>query len=118
MILYGFASCDMVRNARKWLDAHAIAHTFVDYRRTPLAAATIHDWFARADWEQVFNRNSTAFKELSASEQASVTPETAVSLMLANTNFIKRPLLDTGTKILLGFKAAEWAKELRELPQQ
>lgn len=113
MILYGFASCDMVRNARKWLDANGIAHTFVDYRRTPLSASTIHDWFARADWTQVFNRNSTAFKELPASKQARVTPAMAVELMLANTNFIKRPLLDTGPSILCGFKATEWDRALR-----
>jgi arsenate reductase len=115
MILYGFASCGMVRSARKWLDANGVAHTFVDYRRTSLSAATIDDWFARANWEQVFNRNSTAYKELSAAEQASVTPAMAVELMLANTNFIKRPLLDTGAEILPGFKAAEWERALREL---
>jgi arsenate reductase (glutaredoxin) len=111
MRLYGFKSCDMVRAAMKWLDARAIVYTFVDYRRESLDAATIDDWFARAGWEVVFNRNSTAYRELSASVQASLTPTTARALILENTNFIKRPLLDTGTKILTGFNAARWAAE-------
>lgn len=112
MLLYGFKSCDMVRNAMKWLDAHGLAHTFFDYRREALDAATIDDWFARAGWEVVFNRNSTAFRELPEREQSALTPARARELILANTNFIKRPLLDTGTRILTGFNAKAWAAAL------
>jgi arsenate reductase (glutaredoxin) len=112
MLLYGFTSCDMVRAARKWLDANGITYAFVDYRRESLDAALIDDWFARAGWDVVFNRNSTAFKELSGREQAAVTASTARDLILANTNFIKRPLLDTGTRILTGFNANAWAAAL------
>ena len=112
MLLYGFNSCDMVRAARKWLDANGITYTFVDYRRESLDPATIDDWFARAGWDVVFNCNSTAFKELSGREQAAVTASTARDLILANTNFIKRPLLDTGTRILTGFNVKTWAAAL------
>ncbi|MCC7052837.1 MAG: Spx/MgsR family RNA polymerase-binding regulatory protein [Gemmatimonadaceae bacterium] len=109
MRLYGFRSCDMVRNAMKWLDAAGIAYTFIDYRRDALDAATVQDWFDRAGWEVVFNRNSTAYRELPPRQQAALTPAAARDLILANTNFIKRPLLDTGTRILAGFNATTWA---------
>jgi arsenate reductase (glutaredoxin) len=109
MHLYGFKSCDMVRAAMKWLDARGVAYTFVDYRREALDAATIDDWFARAGWDVVFNRNSTAYRELSPTVQASLTPDSARTLIIGNTNLIKRPLLDTGTQILTGFNAARWA---------
>jgi arsenate reductase len=113
MILYGFKSCDTVRAAMKWLDANGVAYMFVDYRKTPLSEATIDDWFARAGWERVFNRNASTFKALSASEQAGVTQASAKRLIIENTNFIKRPLLDTGDAILLGFTAAAWQQALR-----
>jgi arsenate reductase (glutaredoxin) len=113
MILYGFKGCDMVRAAMKWLDANGVAYTFVDYRKAPLNAATIDDWFARAGWERVFNRNATTFKALPEREQADVTAARARQLMLENTNFIKRPLLDTGDRILLGFREGEWEQALR-----
>jgi arsenate reductase (glutaredoxin) len=112
MILFGFKSCDMVRAAMKWLDANHIAYTFVDYRRDPLNSTTIDDWFARAGWETIFNRNSTAFRELPEREQAAVTPVRARALIQTNTNFIKRPLLDTGATILTGFNAARWKAAL------
>jgi arsenate reductase (glutaredoxin) len=109
MRLYGFKSCDTVRAAIKWLDARRVTYTFIDYRREALVAATIDDWFARTGWELVFNRNSTAYRELSPTVQASLTAHTARVLILGNTNFIRRPLLDTGTQIVTGFNAARWA---------
>jgi arsenate reductase len=108
MLLYGFRSCDMVRNAIRWLDAAGVAYRFIDYRRETLPGDTIDDWFARAGWETVFNRNSTAFRTLPADTQAGVTEARAKALILGDTNFIKRPLLDTGSTILVGFDAARW----------
>lgn len=98
----------MVRNAMRWLDARHVTYTFVDYRKTPLAPATIDDWFARAGWEVVFNRNSASWKRLAEADQAAITPARARALILDDTNFIKRPLLDTGARLLVGFNAAEW----------
>lgn len=109
MLLYGFRSCDMVRGAMKWLDAAGLAYTFVDYRREPLRAEVLDDWCARAGWETVFNRNSTAFRKLSPEVQSSLTESVAKSLIHGDTNFIKRPLLDTGSAILVGFNAERWA---------
>ncbi len=109
MLLYGFRSCDMVRNAMRWLDASGVAYTFFDYRREPLREEIIDDWFARAGWETVFNRNATAFRKLSADAQAAVTEAGAKALIIGDTNFIRRPLLDTGSAILVGFNAERWA---------
>ena len=53
--LYGFKSCDTVRNAMKWLDANGVAYEFFDYRREKLSPTVVDDWFARAGWETVFN---------------------------------------------------------------
>lgn len=110
--LYGFKSCDMVRNAIKWLTANNVDFTFFDYRKEELDPKLVDDWFKRAGWENVFNRNSTVFKEMPESERVGIDQKRARQLILAETNLIKRPLLDTGDKILLGFKADVWAKAL------
>ena len=111
--LYGFKGCDMVRNAMKWLDTNGIAYQFFDYRREQLDPRVIDDWCARVDWETVFNRNSTRFKELPESEKRGLDETRAKQMMLAETNLIKRPVLDTGDALLLGFKAELWGKSLR-----
>lgn len=110
--LYGFKSCDMVRNAMKWLDANGVAYEFFDYRRERLDPKTVDDWFARAGWEKVFNRNSTTFKELPESEKIGIDAKRAQQMILAETNLIKRPVFDTSDALLLGFKADVWAQAI------
>ncbi|MGE0501629.1 MAG: Spx/MgsR family RNA polymerase-binding regulatory protein [Rhizobiaceae bacterium] len=110
--LYGFKSCDMVRNARKWLDAHGVAHDFFDYRVEKLDPKIVDGWFERAGWETVFNRNSTTFKELPDSRKEGIDRNKAKAMILAETNLIKRPVLDTGNRLLFGFKADAYASAL------
>jgi arsenate reductase len=97
----------------KWLDAHAIPFTFFDYRREALDPRIVDDWFVRAGWDAVFNRNSTTFKEMPESVKVGLTARRAKTLLLAETNLIKRPILDTGAALLLGFKPEVWARALK-----
>lgn len=110
--LYGFKSCDMVRNAMKWLEAEKVDYTLFDYRKQKLDPKVVDDWFARAGWENVFNRNSTSYKEMPDSEKAGIDATKAKTLILANTNLIKRPVLDTGDRLVLGFKPAAFSEAL------
>lgn len=107
--LYGFKACSSVRNARAWLDAHGIAYDFHDYRATPLDPATVDGWFDRAGWEKVFNRASSAFRELPDDEKDGIDAAKAKKLILAETNFIKRPVLDVDGALTFGFKPQDYA---------
>ena len=110
--LYGFNSCDMVRNARKWLAANDVEHSFFDYRKEQLDPKVLDSWFKRAGWETVFNRNSASFKELPEARKAKLDEKAARALILEDTNMIKRPVLDVGGKLLFGFKADAYALAL------
>ncbi len=106
--LYGFRSCDTVKKARAWLDAKGVDYDFFDYRAAKLDPAVVDGWFKRAGWEKVLNRNSTSFKEMPADKQAGLDETKARAMILAETNLIKRPVLDAGGKLLFGFKPAEY----------
>jgi arsenate reductase (glutaredoxin) len=110
--LYGFAACDTVKKARKWLDANGVAHEFFDYRKERLDPEIVESWFGRAGWEAVFNRNSTAFKELPDSQTAGIDAAKAKAMILAETNLIKRPVLDTGSALLFGFRPDAYRQAL------
>lgn len=111
-ILYGFKSCDTVKKARKWLDEHSVDYRWFDYRVEALDPETVDDWFARGGWQAVLNRNSTTFKELPENEKASIDESKARSMILSETNLIKRPVLDTGKTLVFGFKADDYQKAL------
>jgi arsenate reductase len=106
--LYGFKSCDTVKKARAWLDARGVDYDFFDYRVKKLGPDVVDGWFARAGWEAVFNRNSTTFKELPDAEKGCIDERKARSMILAETNLIKRPVLDTGDRLLFGFRQKDY----------
>lgn len=110
--VYGFKGCDTVKRALKWLDAEGVAHRFVDYRKESLDPRVVDDWFSRAGWEAAFNRGSTAFRALTDDQKSAVDAGKAKALILADTNFIKRPVLDTGAVLLFGFKPDAYARAL------
>jgi len=110
--IYGFNACDTVRKARKWLETEGVEHRYVDYRKTPLDPGVIDGWLARAGWEQVFNRGSTAFRALPEAQRAAIDADAARRLILKDSNFIKRPVLDTGRDLLFGFRPDTYARAL------
>lgn len=103
--LYGIKNCDTCKKARKWLDENGIAYQFHDFRIDGLTLAQLNDFAARADWNTLLNRSSTSWRQLSAEQQTGLTAEKALQLMLNTPTLIKRPILDTGDKIIIGFKA-------------
>lgn len=110
--LYGFKTCDTVRNALAWLKTSKIEHTYFDYRAENLDPKVVDNWFARAGWENVLSRNSPTFKQLPDEVKASLTKAKAKRLMLAHTNLIKRPVLDTGSRLVFGFNPETYAQAL------
>ena len=110
--LYGIKNCDTVKKARQWLDQNGIAYQFHDFRADGLTPAQLSDFAARLDWNTLLNRSSTSWRQLSAEQQNDLTLEKAILLMLNTPTLIKRPIFDTGNKLIIGFKADHYQAEL------
>ncbi len=103
-VLYGIKNCDTVKKARLWLDSNGIAYQFYDYRVDGLASEQLQHFAADLGWETMLNRSSTSWRQLSTEQQANLTEEKALQLMLDTPTLIKRPILNTGSELLIGFK--------------
>ena len=103
--LYGIKNCDTVKKARLWLDQHHVAYQFHDFRIDGLTSAQLNDFAARTEWDKLLNRSSTSWRQLNPEQQRDLTQEKALRLMLETPTLIKRPILDTGDKLIVGFKA-------------
>ncbi|CAM3336032.1 arsenate reductase [Polaromonas hydrogenivorans] len=110
IILYGIPNCDTVKKARAWLSEHGQAYTFHDVKKHGVPPAQLARWTQAAGWEKLLNRKGTTWRQLDAAAQAAVVDAaSAQSLMLANASAIKRPVVDWGDGITVGFDAADWA---------
>ncbi|WP_245481766.1 MULTISPECIES: ArsC family reductase [unclassified Mesorhizobium] len=103
--MYGITTCDTVRKARVWLDGHDVAYRFHDFRAEGLDAKRLDGWVGKVGWEKLLNRGSTTFRELPDNDKQSLDEKKAKALMLAKPTVIKRPVLEVGDRILVGFKA-------------
>ncbi len=110
--LYGIKNCDTVKKARQWLDENSIVYRFHDFRVDGLTLAQLIDFTARKDWSLLLNRSSTSWRQLSAEQQSDLTLEKVIALMLSTPTLIKRPVLDTGDQLIIGFKADHYQTEL------
>lgn len=113
LTLYGLKNCDVTRGAQAWLRAHKVAFAFHDYKESGLERATLQRWAASLGWEVLLNKRGTTFRGLSLEDKDDLTDAKALRLMLARTSLIKRPVLDDGRAVLVGFDAGQWAKILK-----
>ena len=102
--LYGIKNCSTVKKARDWLAQHGIAYQFHDVRADGLTLEQLQDFTARVDWQVLLNRSSTSWRQLTPEQKTDVTLEKAVQLLHATPTLLKRPVLDTGERLIVGFK--------------
>jgi Spx/MgsR family transcriptional regulator len=106
--LYGIKACDTMKKARTWLDEHGVKYEFHDYKVSGIDREHLEAWCKKAGWETVLNRAGTTFRKLPDDRKADLNERKAIALMLEQPSMIKRPVLEKGAKLLVGFKPAEY----------
>jgi arsenate reductase len=101
--IYGIKNCDTMKKARAWLDKHGVAHDFHDYKVSGIDRATLDRWAAVVGWETLLNRAGTTFRKLPESARDGLTEARAMKLMIEQPSMIKRPVLEQGRTLLVGF---------------
>ncbi len=102
--LFGIPNCDTVKKARTYLDSKGIAYTFHDYKKSGVDAAHLKRWAGEVGWPTLLNKAGTTFKKLPDADKADIDEDKAIALMLANPSMIKRPVVEGGSALLVGFK--------------
>src|SRR5262245_14780041 len=106
--IYGIKNCDTMKKARAWLDGKGIGYNFHDYKNEGIDRKSLESWCKKVGWEKLLNRAGTTFRKLPDAEKTNLNEAKAVALMLAQPSMIKRPVLDVGGKLTVGFDPAEY----------
>jgi arsenate reductase (glutaredoxin) len=113
VLVFGIKNCDTMKKAMSWLAENGVAHEFIDYKKAGLAEAKLPDWVARSSWEKLLNTRGLMWKKLSDEERSAVDREKALKLMAQYPSLIKRPVLDTGSQLIIGFTPENYAEQLK-----
>ena len=107
--LYGIKNCDTMKKARSWLDHRGVPYEFHDYKVAGIDRAHLERWCREVGWERLLNRAGTTFRKLPDGRKSPLDERRAVSLMLEQPSMIKRPVLEWGRQLLVGFFPQEYA---------
>ena len=109
MKLYGIKNCDTVKKARKWLDEQGIAYEFHDFKKDGLQSDLLFRWEHAVGWETLLNRRGTTWRKLPEDVRDTIDAQSAHEIMLENPSIIKRPVVENGGDVRVGFSADEWS---------
>jgi arsenate reductase len=101
--IYGIRNCDTMKKARAWLEAHGVDYDFHDYQTAGIDRATLEKWVKVVGWEVLLNRAGTTFRKLPDDAKQGIDERKAIKLMLEQPSMIKRPVLEQGRTLLVGF---------------
>ena len=109
MKLYGIPNCNTVKKARTWLTENGIEIPFHDFKKQGVSEELLKAWLKQVGWEKLVNRQGTTWRQLPDEAKAAVCDDAgAIRLMLEKSSVIKRPVLETDGKIILGFDQATY----------
>jgi len=110
--IYGIKNCDTMKKARAWLDRRGVAYAFHDYKAAGIARGRLEGWAREVGWETLLNRAGTTFRKLPEEQKDGLTEKKALALMLAQPSMIRRPVLEVGGRLIVGFKPDTYEKAL------
>jgi arsenate reductase len=106
--IYGIRNCDTMKKAFGWLDNAGVDYTFHDYKKEGIDRKSLEAWSKEVGWESLLNRAGTTFRKLPDKDKEGLTAAKAIKLMLEQPSMIRRPVLDLGKKLLVGFRPDEY----------
>jgi len=114
MTVYGIPNCDTVKKSLDWLKKNKIDYEFYDYKKSRITKAKLEAWSKKVGWEVLVNKKGTTWRKLTPEEQKKVTNQSAaIKVMMENNSIIKRPVVEAGEKLLVGFNETDFIKQLK-----
>jgi arsenate reductase len=101
--IYGIKNCDTMKKAFAWLDKRRVAYEFHDYKSRGIERERLERWSKQVGWEKLLNRSGMTFRKLPDANKENIDERKAIALMLDQPSMIKRPVVEAGKKLLVGF---------------
>ena len=115
MLFIQYPPCSTCQKAKKWLEDNGISYEPRHIKEENPSYEELKDWYARSGLplKRFFNTSGLLYKSLGLKEKLpAMSEEEQLHLLASDGMLVKRPLLITEGKILVGFKETEWEKLL------
>lgn len=107
-VIYGIPNCSSVKKARQHLDNAGIAYRFVNFKTDLPNEAHLRRWLEHFGSDILINKKGTTWRNLAETERQIDSPEQALTLIMQHPSVIKRPILEHGDTLEIGFDAQRY----------
>ncbi len=108
LTIYHLKTCDTCRKAIKALEAAGHIGEYIDVRADGVPAQTLARIEQAVGWSALLNTRSTTWRGLSEEQKSDMDKDKALALLAAYPTLMKRPVIDTGEQITVG-----WTKDVQ-----
>lgn len=111
MELIGYSKCSTCKNAIKWLEKNNIEFIFREIKECVPTVYELNNWINKFNIpiKKLFNTSGLKYKELNLKDKLDgMSDKDKIKLLSSDGMLIKRPILISDNKILIGFKEKEW----------
>ena len=106
-----YPGCISCQKAKKWLDNHGLTYEARHVRDNPPTEAELRAWRALSGLplKRFFNTSGKLYAAQGLKDRLPLmTEDEQYALLATDGMLIKRPLLITADRVLVGFKESEW----------
>ncbi len=107
-VIFGIPNCDKCRAALNWFAAAGIGHRLHDIRADGLDATLVRHWLEVVGADQLVNRRSTTWRQISEDQRDLDDARHVVALILEHPTLVKRPVVAVGDSVVVGYDEGSW----------
>lgn len=111
--IYGIRNCDTMKKAFAWLDAKGVAYEFHDYKKGGVPPGKLKAWAKQVGWEKLANTRGPTWRKIPEARRANLTEAKMLALLEENASAIRRPIVEAGAKLLVGFDPEAFGSAIR-----
>ncbi|MCC6531898.1 MAG: Spx/MgsR family RNA polymerase-binding regulatory protein [Burkholderiales bacterium] len=105
-----------MKKAFAWLEGNGIEFRFHDYKKSGIAPERVKQWLKQARWDDLVNTKGLTFRQLAPGRRQGLNAANAAELMIELPGVIKRPVLEAGKALLIGFDPERYRAALGKSP--
>ena len=115
MVYIYYPKCSTCQKAKKWLDEHGLKYEDRNIKEENPTADELRHFIEISGLpiKKFFNTSGLLYKSMGLKDKLpEMSFDEQIELLSSDGMLVKRPIVYTGDKVLVGFKADEWEEKL------
>lgn len=108
-----YPKCTTCKKAQNWLDSKGADYTLRDIKTDNPSYEELKEWYKKSGLplKKFFNTSGMIYRSMNLKDKLDeMTDEEKLRLLAEDGMLVKRPILLTEDRVLLGFKESEWSE--------